>query len=927
MKPLLQVTDASLDEKNIRVRIEHDFAGRVHFRDSPLQSAAAARFVRIQEFVLRRELVAPNPEVQIALCLIMFDGVVTREDLERALGQLDSIYVWNDDYHLDWPDSIRRLIRRIPSAFTRAALTVPRRQCPSVDQTLTTLDELLKASVSGVRKTYGIDLLLLDAQAWITENISDPLVAHCIGAISMSSLPRSALARELSGLALPLPAEEGESRKSEGLAHALGAYLDPTGADRGPWLVTEIVTICRRDKSLSNEKDKRRMFAACLALSQRASQGGPTSGLILAWVIDLLESGTRTKRRVKAITPAMYVAAAAMKLFESFRGKDVESLSLRDFIKTYDELLKDLSSSKARTLASALSSWHFFLTCWTNVEPLYKRIHKWIPVSPPKANVLWPHEVNTCREWIKHADGDERFQGQLTLAFEILATIRIRASELLSQRLCNLQFEGDTLKIEVATAAADGGTKTPAGRRSQIVIEKGLIDLARAWIERRLKDGAFPTDYVFGDPYQPDRQYQAGRLYVTLNRLIKAVTGDQTLATHVFSHTRISFDWAESVGHPHLGDINPIEQRSVESGHASSTTGFATYFHFPERWLRHELDVAIAKRLQTWSSIKCHVALTHEAFRQARSRLLGRNSKATPGMVAFEFIGRATPLLVVQTAIAPWTMVKPSNPAWSRKLGPLDLEGALNLLHDAWYGHSPSAVALRCGRPEREILEYASMALQVLRDIGEIPNNFRADRDTNSVSALGVVLNKAVGKRIEIHRAGQDKAVYLYDYLAACLRGVSDSGGHAGDLVSAGIESWMSCYRQGYLSLERPPLAKGFVQLLDAADFPRHLIVPRGVAEIDATLDSMIENVFRGDDALVPNGSQIKHRYARPLAYLTLVSKTPTMCKNGRLPNAALGMSGVHAVMFSAAVVRAGIERFTTSPPEEKPNKGDNEND
>lgn len=926
MKPLLQVSDASLDAKNIKIRMECDFAGRVHFRDSPLQSVAASRFVRMQEFVLRRELVAPTPELQIALFLIMFDGVATKDDLRQALTQLDSIYAWNGSFHLDWYDKIRRLIRRIPSSFTIAALAVPRHQSPSIDMTLVALDKLLRASVRGPRKTYGLDLLLLDAQAWLTQAILDPLVAHCIGAIPMSSLPRSAMARELSGLSLPLPTGAVRSSQSEGLALAFGAYLDPSGADRGSWLVAEIVTICRRNKSLSNERDKQRMLKNCRALARRAIQAGPNSGLILAWIIDLLESGTRTKHRIKAITPAMYVATAAMKLFISFRGKNVEDLSTLEFNKIYREALSGLSSSKARTLASAFSSWHFFLTCWTNVEPLYTSLHKLIPGSPPKANVLWPHEISTCREWIHQEDGDDRFQGQLTLAFEILVAIRIRASELLSLRICNLQFEGDKLKIEVATAAVDGGTKTPAGRRPQFVGDQRLIEMARTWIGHRLKDGAFPNDYVFGDPYHPDRQYQAGRLYVTLNRLTKAVTGDQTLATHVFSHTRISFDWAESVGQPHLADINPIEQLSVGSGHASAATGFAAYFHFPEKWLRNELDVAIAKRLQKWPSIRHHVAVMHDAFRQARSRLLGKSLDATPEMVAFEFIRRAAPVLVVPTAIAPWTMRKPEKPAWIQKRGPLDLQGVLNLIHDCWHGHPPSVIALRSGASESELKEYASIALQVLRDIGEIKNDFRADRETDPVSALGDVLNTAVGKRIDIDRAGQDKVVYLYDYLSAHLGSAGAGSGDADDLLRDGVASWMSCYSKGYLSLELPKLIKGFVQLLDAADFPRHLIVPRGVDDIDAALDTMIENVFRGGDGSIPAGFQIKHRHGRPLAYLTLASTVPTRCKDGSLPNAALGMSGIHAVMFGAAVLRAGIERFGNGTSEDT-NKGDSSND
>ena len=240
MKPLLQVSDASLDPKNITIKVCPDLAGRVHFRDAPLQSAAAARFSRLQEFALRRKLIAPTPAAQVGLCLVLFDGVATRDALACALAQLNSVFAWRNNYHIDWADSIGRTIRRTPSVFTRAALASPRLDHVNVEGALTALNDLLKASVRGLRKSYGLDLLLLDAQAWLAENLSNPLAAHCIGAITMASLPRSALAREATGLALPLPVDDEKAGSEiEGFSLAFEAYLNTTAIDRGSWLVDE----------------------------------------------------------------------------------------------------------------------------------------------------------------------------------------------------------------------------------------------------------------------------------------------------------------------------------------------------------------------------------------------------------------------------------------------------------------------------------------------------------------------------------------------------------------------------------------------------------------------------------------------------------------------------------------------------------------
>lgn len=906
MKPLLHVSDASLDEKMIAISYALDGGGRIHFRDAPLQSSAASRFTRIQEFALRGELSLTSPEMRIALSLVIFDGVATRADLEGALAAVNSVYRWNDDHCLDWVDQFGRINRRFLSVFTRAALVMPRLGTPLVSEVLCALDGILGQSIRGVRRSYSLDILFLDSQAWLAENVSDPLVAHCGRAAPMASLPKSALAREVTGFALQTEAAGTQDRfASEGLACAMGAYLDPSGADRGAWLVAELVQICRRNKTLSNAKDRQRMLEACRGLTQKAEVAGPISGLIVAWVIDLLESGTRAKRIIKAITPAKYVAAAADRLFNIFRGKKVEDISAKDFIKTYESMLTGLSSSRARTLASALSSWHFFLTCWFDVTPLYKSLHKWVPIVAPKANVLWPHEICLCRTWIKPQDGDERFHGQLRVAFEILVSIRIRASELLNLRICNIQPEGDALKVEVATRESDGGTKTPAGRRPQFLRDIGAIRLLRDWLDRRRNEGALPNDYLFGDPYRPERQYKSGQLYLTLNRLLKAVTGDDTVATHALSHTRVSFDWANAIGRELLADINPYEEGAVGSGHASAATGFACYFHFPERWLRVELDQVIAQRLGTWPSVRLHVPLTHSAFRQARSRALQRNRDLGTGVVALHLIERAAPSLIVPHVCSQWSVTDPLSPIRPQTVKPLDLTGTLNLIHDAWLGHSPKVIALRCGRPLDMVSTYASVALDVLRDIGELTRETRNPPGADPISALGGVLNGTVGLRIQIQRSGQDKAAHLFEH---CGSHIED------DTVLAGIDSWKSCYQGGYVSLERPAAASGLASLLDAAGFPREFIALRGVGELDKKVESAIENLFRNGQSVMPKSFDIKPRYGRPRAYLALSSNTPKRCKNNELPNAALGMSGVHALMLGAAVCSTCMTLFAPKP-------------
>lgn len=904
MKPLLQVSDASLDPKNIAIKWKRDHMGIIHFRSAPLESTAAARFSRVQALALRGDLLPPS-STRIALSLILFDAIPTREDLEAALGNIDSIYTWNEQVCLDWSDKFNRGNRRFLSVFTQTALATPRTVKLDTAAVLSDLDLMLQKAIRGPRSTYSLDLLLLDAQAWLKESVSEPLVAHCIGAAPIASLPRSVLAREATKLALGIDAAALRSEAtSDGFARALAAYFDPTGRDQGSWLIAELVHTCRRNKSLSNSKDRERMLKGCLGLTNRAETAGRISALILAWVIDLLESGTRTKQILKAITPAKYVSAAAYRLLEAFRGKDLDEISVPAFISVYEKMLKGLSSSQARTLASALSSWHFFLTCWFYVDPLYKSLHRWLPVSPPRANLLWPHELELISSWLNTPGSDERLHKQIRIAFEILKGVRIRATELLCLRICNIQFEGNVVRVEVATKEQDGGNKTAAARRTETLTGEAFR-LVRDWIERRKKDGALPSDYLFGDPYQPDRQYRTGHVYLTLNRLLKAATGDASVATHAISHTRVSFDWMEAASEKTLADINPFERAAAAAGHESPATGFACYFHFAEPWLRRELDELITRQLGSWASVKNHVTLSASAFRQALSRGRKRNPDSTPGTIAMHYIRQTSPCLIAPAASANLEMVEPKNPIVACDAAALDLAGTLNLLHDLWYGHSPEAIALRCGRPLETVSAYAAVALDVLELVGEVGRHVPDQQGRNAIATLGAALNGPTGQRIQLTRSGQVKVGYLYDHLA-------DNADQ--DEVVTGIESWIKCYDRGHLSLYYPAAAAGFVALLDAAKFPRSFLVVRAVNDLEPKVKAGIEAIFQSDKPVMPTGELLVPRYGRPRAYLALASGRPQHGKGDALPNAALGMGGVHAVMFGAAVCsRAKQLHFTST--------------
>jgi hypothetical protein len=891
MTVLIREHDGAMAPSNIAITCRFDAIGRVHFRSGNLTSRAASRFAKIQTAFLKGRLLAPSPAIHAALSLVLFDGIATESDLSRAITGLDQLYRWDGHVCLDWLDSIGRQNRRHLGPITQAILSLPRADAIDARPTLQALDIFVQDIVRSPKRSYSLELLLLDAQAWLYERLAPPLFAHCIGKAPIAALGRSTLARHESGLAIsPIVDEEAEEPSTRAFAYAIGNYFASRRDDQGGWFITELVTTCRRKRTHSNTEDKRRMLRECEALASRDIEIAPTGGLILAWVIDLLQSGTRTKMKLKAITPAKYVGIAAGRLWEAFRGKDIEEIAAADYLKTYLGMMEGLSSSQKRTLASALSSWHFFLTCWFDVPPLHRSLHKWVPSSAPKANLIWTHEMERIRTWLAVPMADVRHQSQLRVAFEIASRIRIRASELLNLRLQNFHWNQGAVTIEIATKAVDGGVKTLAAFRRDDTQSAECVALIEAWCQRRVREGAYPSDYLFGNPHRPDTKYATGLLYADLNRLLKSASGDPTIALHALSHTRISMDWSEAAFEEPVADINPFERESVDAGHASAATGFACYFHLFEEWLRASLDQEIQKHFGIWSCINERVGKTPDAYRQARSRCRRKNPALTVEAFAARLIEQACPVLLLPLASDGVALGEAINPIAPTGLKPLTMSTTLDILNDVVFGHSAEAIALRSNRSPEEIGELGRVAIDVLQCIGEVDRRQVLPLSKHAVLELHACLKAGIDDRIQFQRAGQAKVGHLYDIIA--------SGRHA-QIVARGIEAWERCYQRGYISLDPAGAALPFVVMLDAADFPRYSIVVRCTGELEQRLMAAFHAGNRG----LPQWASIQLRPGRPAAYLTLASHSPDPSRAMSVGNAGLGMGGVHAVMFAAAVL------------------------
>lgn len=303
------------------------------------------------------------------------------------------------------------------------------------------------------------------------------------------------------------------------------------------------------------------------------------------------------------------------------------------------------------------------------------------------------------------------------------------------------------------------------------------------------------------------------------------------------------------------------------------------------------LSREIQKHFGTWSCIGARVAKAPDAYRQARSRSRRRDPTLTAEAFAARLIEEASPVLLLPRTSDGIALCKATSPIAPPPPKPLALSAVLDILHDIAFGHSADAIALRSNRSLEEIGELGRVAIDVLQRIGEADRRKALPSTHRAVLELQACLQSGAQERIQFQRVGQAKVAHIYDVIA--------SGQHP-EIVTQGIDAWERCYQHGYVSLDPVGAAFPFVTMLNAGDFPRYLMWIRGMVALERTLMT----AFRADKSGTPRWESIQGRPGRPKAYLTLASHSHDQSGSTPVGNAALGMGGVHAVMFAAAVRR-----------------------
>ena len=895
--------DAPLPHGLQSIHKHKDSIGRNHFRSNGQTALRAKRFEKTQLRILKGHAKFSAPADRIAAGLVCFEGVATRQNLELALVACANPYRWGEHVCIEWLHNDKRQDRRFLSELSIAHLTKLPNEFSWREAKLAIKGAALLLYPSAKDP---VGTFIGDAQAWLLENIPGALLGHLVDTNPLSALPMSALARQSSGQALVQTLREVSRQDSDAaLGFAFECYFQGGYVNSGGWLIDRLISITRRDEKQSEPDDKKRMVTECLLLSNQLANTDKISSLILAWVTDLVESGTTTEADIHPGTVQKYVHLAAPKLRLGLLGKDIETLDAKQFGEIYADAKESVSEGQRGTLASALSSWHKFLMRWLSVPPLLESLHIGTETLP-KANVIWPNELACIREdWLDKAELDERLLGQLRVAFSIAGHARIRATELFQLRLRSISVEAKPMEIEICPMLRDGSPKTPSARRIVKISDAQATQVIADWKIRRRHEEALEEDLLFGDPHNAARVFRLGQFYVAINQILKAVAGDREISLHTLSHTWISSQIHDALLAAEEGNINRLDQIAVEAGHMTVATSLEHYFHRFEFPLRHHLDLGL-KRLPLTSAEAAELSgIKADALRQ-RTHASGQPKLDVYWEAIFSRnadldIPDVTAGISTEVHKRPSLLQSPKKPNFST---------VLNALSDLTGGMPNSIVASRSGQSLAWVEHVATSAIQILVECNVVKP--RAARKLTPTVAMDILqsINNDRAFGIDFRRIGQEKYVAI---LAHMHNIAPDSG------LDGFLDAWRESYNGRFISLLSFESASCTFAFLHRAGIRPEQLAISIAAETPETPDierlakeAELRTAFLASFSVPPLFDWKKPRRGRPNSYL--IWSSDAFDVETEVASAAISIAGFNAIMLSVCVFRSTHSPISKQP-------------
>ena len=887
----------------------------------PGQDAAGGveRFDNFISWTLQKGVTELSPPQLVIAAVLTQEGLVTEKDLPDCLSALPKVVRRGDAVHVAWSTS--EVVRRCSlSAITIAAFKLmPIEQLVHWPTELKKFSETLRNFYPGAKDLRGPDRLtsvLRDASSWLYLNCPLVIFGYLMGQLRLSLLSDLAHDRRIGAIAKQ-PAEPKEITVDDPLlAEAKDAALELAFDDGNPasqsrWIVDALKKLVsvgggqdsvRSAEYLARGEVRRRLQDVVITLTR---VGTPVDGLLLAWVIHLFESGSVRLKNPKTSTITRYVIAATERLHGALSRLGVVPAETNQ--EQWQDLFKGLLAAEdvSNELRCSLASFHCYLMSEFGVEPMPWLFAGVEEVSLAKATVVWPHELMLASERIGRTVPDERLEQQMQVLLAIGANSKVRIGELRSLQMRSVQVQGSDAWIEIAPKRSHHQGKSSAARRIIKLSDSAAIKVVKSWVDRREAESAEPDELLFANPLDPQKCYRMGAGQRLLNQMLRSVTGDADVSFHSLRHSVISRELLTALMEADVHHaISPIHQTAVQAGHRHESTTFINYFHLPEEVVRHWIDRAMARYLDSPVTASKWLGRSADSLRQARLRSADK-AKFLPKEV------RGHALSLVQQPVTvvniPQYELVPSPLSVTETGGvSISMPVVLSVMNGLKFDRSVPGICSTSGMSEDNLAHICRSVAHVDRQIEGRSQRNRAGLSQKANNQACFDFARASLKRLEFC-FNPIVEPFLKD-LAQQLEGANASA----EKATGAARAWAGVLSGSVLSLMDADTIEPLIELIYAANIgPENMVVRvqlsdrsdpneqagghKGGVELEAAR-SMFDAVY----AAYPQIESVKSRRGCPEVYL-VISRVRTGAGRA-VASASARMTHFNGLMFSAAV-------------------------
>ena len=782
-------------------------------------------------------------------CAIAFE-LLREEDLLPFLNGLSTAQTLGDKVYVAW-NVTNVLQRRELSPFTIMAFGKADQNTDWAVEVRTFRQAITNVYDFGatISRERTLTAVFLDLQAWAYTYLPMPLAANYLNVLPITHLKDTTWYRRnhLTVNVVGEPKTKLRDDLQSAEANVVEVIVESPTPLSGFWIIEQLSKICSGltgvGVSISDARAWRKLVLRITRVTVDLKRAGPIEALMVGWAIHLVRYGSAQKKNPRVSTLARYLSAALSQIYSSVRAVDVHPFDIdtRAWKAIFEKLLNERGADSS--FNSAVLSFHSFLVRTIDAEPQFWMFHGKDSEHSPRANVIWPHEVQAIPECIRQAESDDRLGLQVCTWATLLTNTALRISELKWIRLGDFSVMDGELTLHIVSRRYAGSGKTGAAARDCFIKNEDCITAMETWRARREEEGADTTDLLFGDPHDRHRIYKMGKSYCLLNQALKSVTGDPDFSSHLCRHSVISLAVESAIlSSSEYQEINPIHKIQVQAGHKSAELTIGTYFHLPEKCQRYWIDHAIGQLGIAYEPISLWTKQKVATLAQRKHR--GRETNWT-FMDAIRDAAKADfPPNKLESMHL--NSVTPEDLTPRR----LEFTQVISSLSDLKQGFKVSAVCLRNSISEEQV-QTISTALT------ELSACIEDDKDPSKVQT-------------GFNRCHHPQWEFFYKSILKFPK----------EELNNALAFWTSCARGGAISLTTGMACRPFLQLLKHCGIGANRIVvrlngdPMGESGSSKQV-SVIASAFRSVHGIAPQIECTKFRRGRLACYLLVLTKPP----------------------------------------------------